>query len=184
MKLATLTDEALLDAFRQGELAAFDVLYARYERPLFGFIVRAVGGDRAAAEDLLQQVFLSFLREAKRKQVERARALLFEVARNACANHRRSTGRADAHEAASFTDVTADPPDLELIRRQRSHQVQGALAKLSPQLNEVWSLRAAGLSYEEVASALSLPVGTVKSRLHEVVAQLKDAFAAQRGDES
>ncbi|MFT3712413.1 MAG: sigma-70 family RNA polymerase sigma factor [Archangium sp.] len=169
MSLSARSDEALLEAWRSGQLAAFDALYARYERPLFGFIVRQLDGDRAEAEDVLHQTFISVLRE---KSVLRVRALLYDVARNACANRRRSIKRGDAVPKDEAGLAVA--PDELLMKQQASAALQRALTRLPPTLNEVWSLRAAGLSYDEVAKTLGVPLGTVKSRLHEVVSRLRE----------
>lgn len=171
--LAARSDEALLEAWRAGQLAAFDVLYARYERPLFGFIVRQLDGDQAEAEDVLHHTFLAVLREAKARDVVRVKALFFEVARNACANRRRSRRRGDA-VPADGPETDEPSPDELLMTRQQREALQHALTRLPATLNEVWSLRAAGLSYDEVAKALGVPLGTVKSRLHEVVNRLRE----------
>lgn len=172
--LRDASDEALLEAFRAGELIAFDVLYARYERPLFGFVVRLLDGDRAEAEDVLHQVFLSVLREAKRGDVRRVKAWLYEAARNAAANRRRSVQRGSrvTTEAAA-----SELPDEALLRAQTGAALQAALARLPSTLTEVWALRAAGLSYDEAAKVLGVPLGTVKSRLHEVVTRLREEMA-------
>ena len=171
-RLADRSDEALLEAWRAGQLAAFDALYARHVRPLFGFIVRALAGDRAEAEDVLHHTFLAVLQEARTRPVARVRALLFEVARNACANRRRALRRAD--DAPPPALVAAAEADEVLIRRQDGQALQAALTRLPPGLLEVWSLRAAGLSYDEVARSLRVPLGTVKSRLHEVLQRLRE----------
>lgn len=171
-RLDARSDEALLEAWKAGQLAAFDVLYARYELPLFGFIVRQLGGDRAEAEDVLHLTFIAVLREARSRDVLRLKSLLFEVARNACANRRRSVQRGEA--VPKDEPIAAAPPDELLMKHQASAQLQRALTKLPAPLNEVWSLRAAGLSYDEVAKTLGLPLGTVKSRLHEVVTRLRE----------
>lgn len=169
MTWSASSDEALLEAWRDGQLAAFDALYARYERPLFGFIVRQLDGDRAEAEDVMHQTFISVMRS---KDVLRVKALLFDVARNACANRRRSLKRGDAVPKDEVGEAT--PPDELLMKRQASAALQRALTRLPATLNEVWSLRAAGLSYDEVAKTLGVPLGTVKSRLHEVVSRLRE----------
>lgn len=172
------SDEALLEAWRGGQLAAFDALYARHEGPLYGFIRRQLDGD-ADAEDVLHQTFLGVLHEAKKRDVSRVRALLYEVARNACLNRLRSMRRGEAAlEVERRTDVEGvASPELQLTVKQTALELQAALTRLPSALSEVYSLRAAGLSYDEVAKVLEVPVGTVKSRLHEVVSRLREELS-------
>lgn len=169
------SDEALLAAWRGGQLDAFDALHARHEGPLYGFIRRQLDGD-ADAEDVLHQTFLAVLREARKREVWRVRALLYEIARNECLNRRRSKRRGEAalalEQRSDGEDVPS--PELQLSVKQTARELQAALARLPSTLSEVYGLRAAGLSYDEVAKVLEVPVGTVKSRLHEVVSRLRE----------
>lgn len=172
------TDEALLCAWCAGELRAFDALYARHEGPLFGFLVRQLGGARPDAEDVLHQVFLAVLKAGKARQVERLRPFLFQTARNACLNHARGSRRsAAALELSAGAPLAAESPEVLLAGKQTSHALHEALGRLPLTLSEVYALRAAGLSYEEVAGVLKVPVGTVKSRLHELVNRLREELS-------
>ena len=145
-------DEALLEAWCAGELRAFDLLYARFEGPLFGFIHRQLGGAQADAEDVLHQVFLSVLEAGRAKRVQRDVAL----------------------ERARWDAAPGELPDVLLAGKQTARALHEALARMPSTLSEVYALRAAGLSYEEVAGMLQVPVGTVKSRLHELVSRLRE----------
>ena len=168
-------DEALLEAWCAGELRAFDLLYARFEGPLFGFIHRQLGGAQADAEDVLHQVFLSVLEAGRAKRVQRVRPFLFQVARNACLNHARGSKRGDvALKRAQWDAAPGELPDVLLAGKQTARALHEALARMPSTLSEVYALRAAGLSYEEVAGVLQVPVGTVKSRLHELVSRLRE----------
>ena len=167
------SDEALLTAMRGGELTAFDALYARYERPLFGFI-RQLLQDDAAAEDVLHETFLAVLRAKSAPQ--QVRAWLYQVARHHCLNRSRSTRR----EASATSNA---PPPLEPLipegayaQAQQSAAVARAVASLPAAQGELYGLRARGLSNDEVATVLGIPVGTVKSRMHELVKTLQEAL--------
>ena len=164
------SDEELLRRLRGGDLAAFDALYARYEAHLFGFI-RAHLDEVSEAEDVLHETFMTVLRE--RVAPSSVRSWVFQVARNACLNRLRSRRRA-ASALAKFDDV---PPvenaeqQLELL--QRSRALEAAVRTLPAPLAELYHLRAQGLSYVELAEILAIPLGTVKSRLHELVQRLR-----------
>jgi RNA polymerase sigma-70 factor (ECF subfamily) len=64
-------------------------------------------------------------------------------------------------------------PECELAQRQVAHLIERAVQRLPGPLAEVYRLRASGMSYDEVAEILDIPVGTVKSRMHEMVKRLR-----------
>lgn len=172
------SDEALFERLVGGDLAAFDRLYARWERPLFGF-VRAQLGDAAEAEDVLHEAFLTVLRQrGERAEVRSFKAWLYGVAQNLCRNRVRSRRRgARAVSAISGEETTLPPPpppDEALLEGERARALAGAVSRLPPPLGAVYRLRTAGLSYEEVAVTLEVPLGTVKSRMNELVRRLRE----------
>ncbi|MCC6335101.1 MAG: sigma-70 family RNA polymerase sigma factor [Myxococcales bacterium] len=174
-----LSDEALFEALLKGDERAFDVLYERYERPLFGFLLRHAG-DAHEAEDALHEAFLAVLKEGKggRPKVS-FRAWLFQVARNACLNRARSRNRGASaleHVAQAAPSMDAGPEPV-LEAKQAAAVLRGALARLPATLSELYELRASGLSYDEAAHVLAVPVGTVKSRMHELVRRLREEMA-------
>src|SRR5437867_4492395 len=105
------SDEALFERMLGGDLRAFDRLYERFERPLFGFI-RAQLGDAGLAEDVLHDTFMAVLRERDApKEVRSFRAWLFQIARNLCRNRARSAKRAGrAFEAATYVEAMGTAP--------------------------------------------------------------------------
>jgi RNA polymerase sigma-70 factor, ECF subfamily len=176
-----LPDEALFDRLASGDLAAFDALYARFERPLFGFI-HAQLRDRAEAEDVLHEAFMAVLRErAKRTDMQSFRAWLYQTARHLCLNRVRSKKRAGrAVDAAAHVPSPAPVvADGELERRQLAAALERAVARLPDAMAELYRLRTAGMSYDEVAAVLTVPVGTVKSRMHELVKRLRQEIEVE-----
>ena len=170
------SDEALLEQTIAGDMRAFDRLYERFERPLFGFIRAQLAGDAAEAEDVLHEAFMSLLRgRGERAEIRSVKAWLFEVARNLCFNRARSRKRAGrALEAVAQVPVEAPAgAESRLEQREIARELEGAVARLPLPLAEVYRLRAAGMSYEEVAHVLDVPLGTVKSRMNEMVKRLR-----------
>src|SRR6186713_1307715 len=92
-------DGLLLARWRSGETAAASELVRRHQRPVFGFLL-SLTGERAIAEDLLQETFLRVLeRQASYEELGQFRAMLFRIARNLCADHfRRNSRRRPAAE--------------------------------------------------------------------------------------
>lgn len=171
-----VSDEALFERLRANDRRAFDQLYERHERHLFGFICAHLA-DRAEAEDVLHETFMTMLRECRAGRVAgNPRAWLFQVARNVCLNRLRTRRRAD-DAASSLATAPAEPPQQPHERVEQAQAAQAltrAVAKLPPPLAELYHLRARGLSYEELAGVLGVPLGTIKSRLHDMVSRLKE----------
>jgi RNA polymerase sigma-70 factor, ECF subfamily len=173
--VTTGSDEALYARWAAGDMRAFDQLYARFERPLYGF-VRAYIRDASEAEDVLHEAFMAVLRE-RRNDIRSFRAWIYEVTRHLCLNRVRSRKR--AARAVESADVDSrgaaqSSPEDQLEERRRAATLERAVSRLPQPFAEVYRLRASGMSYEEVADVLEIPVGTVKSRIHDMVIRLKE----------
>jgi RNA polymerase sigma-70 factor (ECF subfamily) len=171
-----LSDEALYEALLNGDLRAFDTLYERYERPLFGFIRKHLM-DVHEAEDVLHETFMAVLRDRAGARAARSlRAWIFQVARNLCLNRQRSARRATRalEKEARSPDETSPGPEKALEHHQTQNALRDAVAKLPVELGELYSLRTQGMSYAEMADVLGIPLGTVKSRMHQLVNQLRE----------
>ncbi|MCA9655959.1 MAG: sigma-70 family RNA polymerase sigma factor [Myxococcales bacterium] len=155
-------DEELLEALRGGDLRAFDVLYLRYERRLFGYIRRMVV-DRDLAEDLMQDVVLTVLRDRSYDpQRGRFAAWLFTVARNRCLQHERHAAVRE-RPVPEPRPAAADPEAAV----DRHHRVRTAMAGLTDAQQQLLLLKQVGeLTYREIADIHGVAEGTIKSRLH------------------
>ena len=144
-----------------------DRLYREVGPQLLAWLIRR-RGNPAAAEDLLQETFAAALRHPKRLwQAGSQRAYLFGIARNLMVDSYRQT-RATTSLPENLAMEPQEPADPRVERMRET------IAKLNPALREVLELRLqAELSYEEIATALGVPVGTVRSRLHHAVKQLR-----------
>lgn len=169
-----VSDEALVERVRAGEARAFDELYARYETRLFGFCLRILK-NRADAEEVFHEAFIRALK-ADDAEFEGGsfKGFLYQIARNLCLNRRRSDVRA---QKLVESLPAAEPPvsaDDALEALQRFAALDRAVEALPPALHEVYELRASGLSYDEIAGVLSIPLGTLKSRMNQLVKQLRE----------
>ena len=151
--------------------AAFELLFrAEYARVVR--VAYRVVGDQAEAEDVAQEVFLSFYR-AHPADAPYAAPWLHRAAAHTALNAVRSRTRRAARDAAheSARDGAADPAEAAL-ERERAREVRSALARMPRGAAELLALRYSGLSYLEVAAATNTKLDQVGTRLRRA----HDAF--------
>lgn len=171
------TDEALITAIRGGDVAAFDRLYGRYERRLYGYIVRLTG-NRELAEDLFQEVFMGVLKDRSYDPAKgRFAAWVFTVARNRCLMERRKQKRRRAHARKLATPLAEQNLEEAVDRNKR---VWAAMESLTEPQRQLLLLKQVGeLTYKEIATMLDVAEGTVKSRLHAATVAFRHQLAQQ-----
>ncbi len=183
--LAHLSDEALVALVARGDEVALGALYDRFSRVAFGLAVRILRDD-ALAEDAVQEAFLAVWRSAARFVPERSKAstwLLTLVHRRAVDLVRREERRrAEPFEQAKEAGADA-ADDLVWLRLERE-RVQTALRALPDAQREAIELAYyGGFTQSELADRLGQPVGTIKSRMFNGLARLRELLAepAQEG---
>jgi RNA polymerase sigma-70 factor, ECF subfamily len=170
----TSTDADLLVRIADRDRDAFEVLYHRYVRSMFGLALRRLR-DRQRAEDAVQETFAAVWRSAASYRPERGPAApwLYAIARNAIVDRFRTqvdtTGVVP--EIVSGDPGPADAAETSFV----SWRVHRALETLPPREREVVELAYwSGLSQREVAEYLHIPLGTVKTRTRSALARLAD----------
>ena len=152
------------------DIDRIEALYREHGGALLVYLRRMFGG--AVAEDLLHETFMRALRSPESlARAQSPRAWLFGVARHV---------GLDALRRRRCVELPADvasPEDAETD--DRMDRVRQAVARLPCDQRETLELRLADeLTYEEIAAALEIPVGTVRSRLHHAVRQLRELLTA------
>jgi len=179
-------DSELVARWQAGELDAFETLVRRHERRVFRLLLRMLG-NREDAEDAAQEAFLSLHRHGHRFRGDaRFSTFVYRVAANAALNRRRSLGRARARQQelaerqAAGSDLPSSPRDPEGAASGAEVQVrvQAALLELPDDLRlAVVLYDLEGQSYRDIAEALGIPEGTVKSRIHRARGALRGLLA-------
>ncbi|HET7572765.1 MAG TPA: sigma-70 family RNA polymerase sigma factor [Gaiellaceae bacterium] len=175
-------DAELLALVAERDRAAFDLLYHRYVRSVFGLALRRLG-DRGRAEDAVQEAFAAIWRSAASYKPERGNAAgwLYTVARNAIVDRFRTAG---APVIAEVPDLAADEPG-PAERAEASFvawRIHRALEELPRREREVVELAYwSGMSQSEVAEYLHLPLGTVKTRTRSALARLSGLLEGELG---
>ena len=177
-----MTDEALAARMQDGDTRAFDVLYDRHAARALR-VARALVGDRELAEEVVQEGFLSIWRNAGRydPRLGSFRAWALSVVRYRAIDLLRSR-RKQASDTfigdEEFFTLPDEKADTEAAATQQLEmaRIRRQLAQLPrPQRELIVLAYFGGLSQSELATQLSLPLGTVKGRMRLALAKLRDA---------
>ena len=188
--LGSLTDDELMQRVSgKDDDRAYGELYHRHARRLMGFLYRQMNGDEALAADLCQDAFMrvwtardKFLRSvnaqsAGQNAVSSFRTWLLTIAYNLVKNHYRHSEHQKQYEL--FTKQTGEAvADSNIIDRMDSdafdHALRQLLEKLPPESRLLFSLRfEEELTVPQIAAVMTLPEGTVKSRLYTLTQTLR-----------
>ncbi len=173
-------ERELVDGLHHDDPGALATLFDRYADRIYNHCFRHLA-DWAEAEDATSSVFLEVWRHRRRVQLHDGSALpwLYGVATNVCRNAGRSRRRY-LRAVTSLPAPAVEPDHAERVADRlgseaRMRAVLDQIEALPPREREVLGLIAwAGLSYEQAAAALDLPIGTVRSRLSRARARLAD----------
>ena len=171
-------DFALMAQVREGREDAFGRLLERHQRPVLNFFARM--GASTHGEDLAQETFIRLWNyRHKYKPSAKFTTFLYTLARHVWLDFVRRQIRFRLFSDRYRAEIPSST-DGGLGKLQRKLDIQAALDRLSPKLREVLVLAVhQGLSYEEIGAILSIPVGTVKSRVSNALAALQEMFHEQ-----
>jgi RNA polymerase sigma-70 factor (ECF subfamily) len=185
------SDEELLVGFLAGDDGAFAVLVERYSQELWEFVGRFVR-SLTVAEDIVQETFIQVHQSAGGFDTSRRfRPWLFTIAANKARDHLRGRARKKEiplslgarpgdSEDVSYLDFLSDAsvaPSAALEDQERREVVRAVVSRMPDHLREVLILGYYNrLAYKEIAEVLSVPLGTVKSRLHAAVSHFATAY--------
>ena len=178
------SDERLLDDHAAGDEQAFSRLVERHHAGLTRFVARHLGSRRGWADDVTQDVFVKVYRAARQFEGRSSvRTWLFGIAFNVCRDYVRRERRDHAGDEvlAAIPGGSLDPLQ-RLERIERAALVRAAAGRLTPSQRLMLRLREReDMSYEEIAALLGVPLGTVRSRLHNARAALARALMEKLG---
>jgi RNA polymerase sigma-70 factor (ECF subfamily) len=172
MKLAP--DEDLMLEVRNGSGETLGVLFDRYHSPLFNFYSKLTG-DRTLSDDLVQEVFLRILKyRLSYEPGTPFRAWIYQIARNARVDHYRKTPRHITFEPEMVAPVM---PKDSAQQTEETELLHRALMQMPEEKREILILsRFQELKYEEIARLLGCELGTVKTRIHRAIQELRQIF--------
>jgi RNA polymerase sigma-70 factor (ECF subfamily) len=194
VQLGDWTDEDLLLEYRsKGHARTFTELVHRYEKELYGYLLRFLG-DASMAEDAFQLTFLQLhLKCDQFMPGRKVRPWLYAIATHQAIDAQRrrrrqrrvglqSPSRSDGDEVRELLDLLEQRkpgPPAFLEEEEQRQWVRDAICDLPEPLRAAVNLiYFQGLKYREAADVLSIPVGTVKSRLHAAILKLNQAWTS------
>lgn len=176
------SDAELIARVAGGDRVAFEELYARYARAVYGLALRRIR-DRGRAEDATQEAFAALWRSASRYDPRRGSGApwFFVVARNAVTDVLRRTPEAAVDDAAEAVS-DAPSPETRAEADWEAWQVHRAVAALPETERPLIELAYwGGMSQSEVARYFGLPLGTVKTRTRAALERLAQALEEELG---
>jgi RNA polymerase sigma-70 factor (ECF subfamily) len=187
-------EQALMTAIAAGDREAFARFYDRYSPPVFAYCLRALH-DRSDAEDLLLDIFAEIWERSSRYDASRSkpftylmnltRARLIDRLRSRAARHRQPERNDATRDAAAELKNTSSPaagPVADVVAAEQRSRVLRALEELTADQRQVVEMAFFdAFSQSEIAEKLGRPLGTVKSRVRQAMARLRDLLS---GDSS
>ena len=170
------TDRALVEQVQKGDTRAFDLLVRKYQHRVIGLISRYIQ-DWSECEAVAQEAFIRAYRAiGSFRGDSQFYTWMYKIAVNTAKNHLVSQGRRPPTEDVAIEDALyaesanglrdGDTPEHELLRQEIEQTVFSTVQALPEDLRTAITLREVdGLSYEEIAEAMSCPIGTVRSRI-------------------
>jgi len=192
LERAAREDAELMTRFKKGDARAFELILARHRRGVFNFCFKMLG-DKAAAEDALQEVFLRVVRSAKDwERQAKLTTWIYTIARNHCidalrkASHRKTTSLDHAlnegeEDALPLGDRVPDEEGIGPDRGAESNRmrvvISNAIAALPAEQREVFVMREhAGMPFKDIAAVVGVPENTVKSRMRYALEHLRESL--------
>ena len=183
-------DDVLMRRAAKGDEEAFTLLYRRHQAAMYRFALRMTG-NTWAAEEILQDVFMTLVRDPKKYDAARGTlgAFLYGVARNRVMKYLERLPREipleEKNEDGSGSGIVlqdASTPAIWAEKRERMRQVRAAVLDLPAEFREAVVLcELEEMSYEEAAQMAGCPIGTIRSRLHRGRALLMAKLEMLRG---
>jgi RNA polymerase sigma-70 factor, ECF subfamily len=159
----------LLKRFKAGDVEAFETLFRQFQADVYGWIVQIVR-DRGVAEDLTIETFWRIHKARKRFDTEKSfGAWVRRIATNLAIDHVRSRRKEE-----ELPDQLPATDGNEVLSQEIREKVQNAFLRLSPNLRVAATLALVEEQpYEEIALALSKPIGTIRTRVFRAIRQLR-----------
>lgn len=172
-----MTDETIMVAVRNGNLSEASVLFERYNKRIYNFLV-SMTYDRSTAEDLTQNVFLRMIKYRNSfKEDSRFQPWIYQIARNVFTDYyTKQKDRSNSIDVERVKDDIADSEDSSVIV-EKEQLLHACIAKLTEEERELLVLtRFQHLKYEDVAIIMDTTVANIKVKVHRTIGKLRQHY--------
>lgn len=173
-------DNDLIKAYLRGDADAFAVLYERYKRQVYAFLLKMLADNNSAIDDLFQQAWIKTSKNLHRyRNQDRFLAWLLSIARNTALDYFRRHKRTyifsdlDSGDMPEVENTSRDEPWRDMDRTELSDAVEAALRRLSPEQREVFMMRQEQLSFKEIAEIHNCSINTALARMQYAMKNLQ-----------
>jgi len=168
-------DEELLNRLKDGDKAAFQVIYDRYSLPLFNWVMKKLG-DEAESQDIIQDIFITLWDKHDSLHIQALPAYLFRTAHhkalNALCRHQYRTAHISA--LARYLSERTSAPEEALFEREFQLVLESEIERLPKQMKKIFELRKnEELSYQEISDLLGISKETVRTQIKRAIKNLK-----------
>jgi RNA polymerase sigma-70 factor (ECF subfamily) len=173
-------DKDLIKAYLHGDTDAFTVLYERYKRQVYSFLLKMLADKSEAADDLFQKAWIKALKNLHRyHDNNRFLAWMLSITRNTALDHFRRQKRKYIFSELDRDDVPEadsgmqDEPWRDMDRAELGEAVEAALKCLPPEQREVFVMRQEALSFKEIARIHKCSINTALARMQYAMKNLQ-----------
>jgi RNA polymerase sigma-70 factor (ECF subfamily) len=176
--VATIDDGEVMRMVRDGDVGQLGILFERHHGRLYNYCLRLTG-NAETSRDLVQEVFFRILKYRETYRDDGSfLPWFYRLARNACYDHLRGSGREVPADVEAMEEVDPGPaPSEEAERRQEVRLLSRALHRLPVDKRELLVMaRFGALGYREIAETLGTSVGAVRVRVHRALKELRQVY--------
>lgn len=165
----TYTDTQLIEQILEGNSQAFEILFLRYREPILQLYLQRTSGNADDADDLVQETFIKVYLNIHRYDAQYAFGQwVYAIAKNTFIDYiRKKHDEVSELDESKSAQSPLPTPEESIINSQQRAEIYRSVNQLSPRYQKLVELRfLKEYSYEEIASELNLPLGTVKTQIH------------------
>lgn len=177
------TDQDLIKEYLNGNPQAFDMLYERYRRPLYGYLQNLLRGEQTDADDIFQRTWLKAIDNLhKYENREKFSAWLMRIAYNLTidlyrSSKRRAESEFDEKYEAILPAADSFAPDADIQNQELAEAIKKAVQTLSPEIRTVFLMRCENVSFKEIAAIQQCSINTCLARMQYALKKLRSELS-------